>query len=145
MMKNFIPDLKEHKYTWTAYESSDESRFSNLVYDWLLESCWMILSYTIVSGLLNSSKICSIVFPLVSGTLLYMKIKKTNSSTTKGRKEYWWISNSFNKGKTNPTVKLENQFTIVDTETAADRGPWEKISATMNQGIEPGPEANAMM
>lgn len=30
---------------------------------------------------------------------------------------------TFNNGKTNPTVKLENQFTIVDTETAADRGP----------------------
>lgn len=44
---------------------------------------------------------------------------------------------TFNNGKTNPTVKLENQFTIVDTDTAADRGPWEKISATMNQGIDP--------
>lgn len=30
---------------------------------------------------------------------------------------------TFNNGKTNPTVKLENQFTIVDTDTAADRGP----------------------
>ena len=40
-------------------------------------------------------------------------------------------------GNTSPTVKLENQFTIVETETAADRGPWEKISATINQGIDP--------
>lgn len=43
-----------------------------------------------------------------------------------------------NKGNTSPTVKLENLFTIVDTEIAADRGPYEKISATINQGIDPG-------
>lgn len=41
-----------------------------------------------------------------------------------------------NKGKTSPTAKLESQFTMVDTEIAADRGPCEKISATINQGID---------
>lgn len=44
---------------------------------------------------------------------------------------------TFNKGKTSPTVKFENQFTMVDTEIAADRGPCEKISATINHGIDP--------
>lgn len=42
-----------------------------------------------------------------------------------------------NKGKTSPTAKLESKFTMVDTEIAADRGPCEKISATINQGIDP--------
>lgn len=60
---------------------------------------------------------------------VYVEIKILNTAV--------WNILTFNKGKTSPTVKLENQFTMVDTETAADRGPCEKISATINQGIDP--------
>lgn len=79
-----------------AYESSDDWSCCNLWYP-SLSGSWITLSKTTVSGLLNSSEICSIVFPFVSGTLLYMKIKKMNRRTTKGRKEYRLINNSCKK------------------------------------------------
>lgn len=81
-----------------AYESSEDWSCCNLWYP-SLSGSWITFSNTTVSGLLNSSEICSIVFPFVSGTLLYMKIKKMNRRTTNGRKEYCLINNSCNNKK----------------------------------------------
>ncbi|TNN81117.1 hypothetical protein EYF80_008773 [Liparis tanakae] len=41
--------------------------------------------------------------------------------------------------KVSPTRKLAVQLEKPETAMAAGRGPWEKSSATMNQGIGPGP------
>lgn len=40
-----------------------------------------------------------------------------------------------------PTRKLESQLMSTAIDMAAGRGPWEKSSAVMSQGIEPGPTA----
>lgn len=42
-------------------------------------------------------------------------------------------------GNVSPTRKLAVQLEKPDTAMAAGRGPWEKSSATMNQGMGPGP------
>lgn len=42
-------------------------------------------------------------------------------------------------GKPRPTRKLAVQLEKPETAMAAGRGPWEKSSATMNQGMGPGP------
>ena len=43
------------------------------------------------------------------------------------------------EGKSSPTRKLEVQFEQPATAMAAGRGPWLKSSATINQGMGPGP------
>lgn len=43
------------------------------------------------------------------------------------------------EGKNIPTKKLEVQLEQPATATAAGRGPWLKSSATINQGMGPGP------
>lgn len=45
-------------------------------------------------------------------------------------------------GKLIPTRKLAVQLQHPATAMAAGRGPWENSSATMNQGIGPGPSSN---
>lgn len=42
-------------------------------------------------------------------------------------------------GKPSPTRKFAVQLEKPETAMAAGRGPWEKSSATMNQGMGPGP------
>lgn len=43
------------------------------------------------------------------------------------------------EGKSSPTKKLEVQLEQPATAIAAGRGPWLKSSATINQGMGPGP------
>ena len=43
-----------------------------------------------------------------------------------------------------PTKKLQSQLTTTETLTAAVRGPWANISATMNQGIAPANRAKLL-
>lgn len=43
------------------------------------------------------------------------------------------------EGKSSPTRKLEVQLKQPATAIAAGRGPWLKSSATINQGMGPGP------
>lgn len=43
------------------------------------------------------------------------------------------------EGKSSPTKKLEVQLEQPATAMAAGRGPWLKSSATINQGMGPGP------
>lgn len=43
------------------------------------------------------------------------------------------------EGKSSPTKKLEVQLEQPATAMAAGRGPWPKSSATINQGMGPGP------
>lgn len=49
---------------------------------------------------------------------------------------------TFSFGKLMPTRKLAVQLEHPATAMAAGRGPWEKSSATINQGIGPGPISN---
>lgn len=44
-------------------------------------------------------------------------------------------------GKPMPTTKLAIQLTSTAIAMALGRGPWEKSSAVIIQGIEPGPTA----
>ncbi len=44
-----------------------------------------------------------------------------------------------NLGKPSPTRKLAVQLEKPEMAMAAGRGPWEKSSATINQGMGPGP------
>lgn len=44
-------------------------------------------------------------------------------------------------GKPMPTRKFAIQLTSTAMDIAAGRGPWEKSSAVIIQGIEPGPTA----
>lgn len=48
---------------------------------------------------------------------------------------------TFIVGKTIPTRKLASQLTSTAMDMAAGRGPWEKSSAVIIQGMEPGPTA----
>lgn len=43
-----------------------------------------------------------------------------------------------------PTRKLESQLTKTAMDMAAGRGPWEKSSAVIIQGILPGPTEKKM-
>lgn len=48
---------------------------------------------------------------------------------------------TFMVGKRIPTRKLAIQLTSTAIDMAAGLGPWEKSSAVIIQGIEPGPTA----
>lgn len=49
------------------------------------------------------------------------------------------LLNTSSLGNPSPTKKLAVQLEQPETAMAAGRGPWEKSSATMNQGMGPGP------
>lgn len=49
------------------------------------------------------------------------------------------VAHTSSLGKVSPTRKLAVQLEKPEMAMAAGRGPWEKSSATMNQGIGPGP------
>ncbi|KAG7255554.1 hypothetical protein CRUP_025582 [Coryphaenoides rupestris] len=52
-----------------------------------------------------------------------------------------FVSGTLNLGKLIPTKKLAVQLEQPATAMAAGRGPWENSSATMNQGMGPGPNS----
>lgn len=57
--------------------------------------------------------------------------------TLKNEVKYMFHTTSL--GKHSPTRKFAVQLEKPETVMAAGRGPWEKSSATMNQGMGPGP------
>ena len=86
----------------------------------------------------------SIVLPLVSGTLKYVKSQNEPLMAVKTKKVYG--SNKLLSGrKSKPMRKTAKKLTPRHSDWAIPLALMANNSATMNHGMEPGPDAKKMM